>query len=479
MHSGDNGETVSIVTGSDALGGSAQADGLDILLVDDEPDIEIVAGDALRDAGHRVTVANNGADALHLISTRVFDIMICDIRLPKLDGLTLFRRTRQESPDTTVILMTAFAAIQDAVAAVKEGAHDYLTKPFEMDEITLRVARIAEHRALLRELERARAELAKDGANETIVGRSVQVLRLLDRVNTIATSHAPVLLQGESGTGKELVARALHERGPRRGKPFVAVNCAAFPDTLLEAELFGHERGAFTGAVKKRDGRFRAAHAGTLLLDEVAEMSMPAQAKLLRVLQEGVIEPLGTNESVRVDVRVISATHRNLKSRITEGLFREDLYYRLNVLNIDIPPLRERRGDLPLLVQFFLKKLGNKQAKTTPRVSQAAWSALAEFPFPGNVRQLEHAIQHAVVLAGGSDIDLQHLPREIARAGESLRPGTPVPRPLGTAMKEFEREYLQRALAQAEGKRTLAAEILGISRKNLWEKLRMHGFSDA
>jgi DNA-binding NtrC family response regulator len=308
--------------------------------------------------------------------------MICDIRLPKLDGLTLFRRTRQESPDTAVILMTAFAAVQDAVAAVKEGAHDYLTKPFEMDEITLRVARIAEHRALLRELERARAELAKDGANETIVGRSVQILRLLDRVNTIATSHAPVLLQGESGTGKELVARALHDRGPRRGKPFVAVNCAAFPDTLLEAELFGHERGAFTGAVKKRDGRFRAAHAGTLLLDEVAEMSMPAQAKLLRVLQEGVIEPLGTNESVRVDVRVISATHRNLKSRITEGLFREDLYYRLNVLNIDIPPLRERRGDLPLLVQFFLKKLGNKQAKSTPRVSQAAWSALAEFPFP-------------------------------------------------------------------------------------------------
>ena len=266
MHSGDNGDTISIASGSDALGASSQGDGLDILLVDDEPDIELVAGDALRDAGHRVTVANNGADALHLISTRVFDIMICDIRLPKVDGLTLFRRTRQESPDTTVILMTAFAAVQDAVAAVKEGAHDYLTKPFEIDEITLRVARIAEHRALLRELERARAELAKDGANETIVGRSVQILRLLDRVNTIATSHAPVLLQGESGTGKELVARALHERGPRRGKPFVAVNCAAFPDTLLEAELFGHERGRVHGrgqearrALSRRTRRHAAA----------------------------------------------------------------------------------------------------------------------------------------------------------------------------------------------------------------------------
>jgi len=454
----------------------ASGNALDVLLVDDEPDIELLTGEALRDAGHRVTAVKDGAEALELVRVRAFDLMICDIRLPKLDGLTLFRQTRQQSPETTVILMTAFAAVQDAVAAVKEGAHDYLTKPFEIDEITLRVKRIAEHRALLRELEVARAELAKDGISEVIVGRSVQMLRLLDRVNTIAPSHAPVLLQGESGTGKELVARALHERGARRGKAFVAVNCAAFPETLLEAELFGHERGAFTGAVKKRDGRFRAAHGGTLLLDEVAEMSMPAQAKLLRVLQEGVIEPLGTNESVRVDVRVISATNRNLKERVTEGLFREDLYYRLNVLNVDIPPLRERKGDLPLLVQYFLKKLG-KSGAVSPRLSQAAWTALAQFAFPGNVRQLEHAIQHAVVLAGDSDIEIQHLPREIAHAGDVVLAGSPLPRPLGAALKEFEREYLLRALAEADGKRTLAAEILGISRKNLWEKLRLHGIA--
>jgi DNA-binding NtrC family response regulator len=303
------------------------------------------------------------------------------------------------------------------------------------------------------------------------------MLKLLDRVNTIATSHAPVLIHGESGTGKELVARGLHDRGARRGKPFVAVNCAAFPDTLLEAELFGHERGAFTGAIKRRDGRFRAAHGGTLLLDEVAEMSLPAQAKLLRVLQEGTVEPLGTNESVRVDVRVVSATHRGLKERIAAGLFREDLYYRLNVLNVDIPPLRDRKGDLPLLVQYYLKKL-TKPGKSTPRVSPAAWIALAEYPFPGNVRQLGHAVEHAMVLAGGAEIEVHHLPREIARAGEISRATAPVPRPLGTALKEFEREYLQRALAQADGKRTLAAEILGISRKNLWEKLRMHGFND-
>ncbi len=459
----------------DAAAGAGS--GLNVLLVDDEPDIGLAAGEALRDAGHRVTVLMSGADALQKLTTQVFDVMICDIRLPGMDGLTLFRRARQESPDTTVILMTAFAAVQDAVAAVKEGAHDYLTKPFDIDEITLRVQRIAEHRSLLRELDDARAQLAQHGAEETVIGRSPQMLRLMDRVNTIATSHAPVLIRGESGTGKELIARALHDRGPRRGKPFVAVNCAAFPDTLLEAELFGHERGAFTGAVRRRDGRFRAAHGGTLLLDEVAEMSQPAQAKLLRVLQEGTIEPLGTNETVRVDVRVVSATHRDLKERIATGLFREDLYYRLNVLDVDIPPLRDRKGDLPLLVQYFLKKF-TKTGRQIPSLTPAAWKALSQFPFPGNVRELGHAIEHAAVLAEGGDIDVRHLPRDIVRATEKTEELAAVPRPLGTALKEFEREYLQRALAQADGKRTVAAEILGISRKNLWEKLRMHGFSE-
>ncbi len=451
--------------------------GLNVLLVDDEPDIGLAASEALRDAGHRVTVAMSGALALERLTTQVFDVMICDVRLPGMDGLTLFRRARQESPDTAVILMTAFAAVQDAVAAVKEGAHDYLTKPFDIDEITLRVQRIAEHRSLLRELDDARAQLAQHSEEETVIGRSPQMLRLMDRVNTIATSHAPVLIRGESGTGKELIARALHDRGPRRGKAFVAVNCAAFPDTLLEAELFGHERGAFTGAVRRREGRFRAAHGGTLLLDEVAEMSLPAQAKLLRVLQEGTIEPLGTNESLRVDVRVVSATHRDLKERIAAGLFREDLYYRLVVLDVDIPALRDRKGDLPLLVQYFLKKF-TKPGGAIPSLSPSAWKALSQFPFPGNVRELGHAIEHAAVLADGSGIDVRHLPRDIVRATEKTEELATVPRPLGTALKEFEREYLQRALAQADGKRTVAAEILGISRKNLWEKLRMHGFSD-
>ncbi len=456
---------------------------LDILLVDDEPDFRVLVGDALRDAGHRVSLAANGAEGLTQISSNVFDVMICDIRLPKVDGLTLFRRVRQESPGTDVILITAHAAINDAVAALKEGAYDYLTKPFDIDEIVLQLQRIATQRALKRELEQARAELSQRKSNGVgqyagaIIGRSPPMLRLLDRIETIAQSDAPVLITGESGTGKELVARTLHERSSRRPKPFIAVNCAAFPETLLEAELFGHERGAFTGAVKRRDGRFKAADGGTLLLDEIAEVPLPAQAKLLRVLQEGTVEPLGTNESTRVDVRIISATHRNLRDRIKEGRFREDLYYRLNVLDIEIPPLRERRGDLPLLLQYFLNKF-TQPGKPPSTISPRAWAVLSQYHFPGNVREFAHAIEHAVVLAGGGEIEVEHLPGGITGAldGAASIPAGSL-RSLSAALKEFEHEYLMRALAQANGKKMKAAEILGISRKNLWEKLRLHGIA--
>ena len=399
---------------------------LDILLVDDEPDFRVLVGDALRDAGHRVSLAANGAEGLTQISSNVFDVMICDIRLPKVDGLTLFRRVRQESPGTDVILITAHAAINDAVSALKEGAYDYLTKPFDLDEIVLQLQRIATQRALKRELEQARAELSQRKSNGAgpgpgaIIGRSPPMLRLSDRIETIAQSDAPVLITGESGTGKELVARTLHDRSSRRNKPFIAVNCAAFPETLLEAELFGHERGAFTGAVKRRDGRFKAADGGTLLLDEIAEVPLPAQAKLLRVLQEGTVEPLGTNESTRVDVRIISATHRNLRERIKEGRFREDLYYRLNVLDIEIPPLRERRGDLPLLLQYFLNKF-TQPGKPPSTISPRAWAVLSQYHFPGNVREFAHAIEHAVVLAGGGEIEVEHLPGGITGALDGAR----------------------------------------------------------
>jgi DNA-binding NtrC family response regulator len=454
---------------------------LEILLADDEPSIRLTVADALEDLGHHVTLAVDGGEALDHIERKVFDVVISDIRMPKVDGMTLFRKLRAKSPETDVILITAYAAVSDAVEALKEGAHDYLTKPFDIDEIKLRVSRIAGKRSLERELDEARAQLAAKDPGQIIVGRSTSMTRLLDLVETIAVSDAPVLITGESGTGKELVAKTIHNLSPRSSHGFVAVNCAAFPETLLEAELFGHERGAFTGAVKSRDGRFQAAHGGTLFLDEIAEIPPMAQAKLLRVLQEGVIEPLGTNRPIEVDVRVVSATHRNLKQRIKDGLFREDLFYRLNVLDVPIPPLRDRKGDLPILVEHFLKRLV-PQGQATPTISPRAWAALSEYAFPGNVRELEHAMQRAVVLARGGEIDLAHLPEDIAGVPplEDAPPAEPQEqlRPLAQAVKEFERAYLQRALEEAQGKKARAAELLGISRKNLWEKLRSHELGD-
>jgi two-component system response regulator AtoC len=455
---------------------------LDVLLIDDEPELRMTLEDAVRSAGHRVTVSSDGAEGLGHVISKVFDVVICDVRLPKLDGLTLMRRVRQESPNCEVILMTAFAEVADAVAALKEGAFDYLTKPFEVDELLFQLKRIAQHRNLRRELEHARAELAGRRQATTLVGRSPSMRRVTGLIEVVSRSDAPVLVTGESGTGKELVARMLHERSGRRDKAFVAVNCGALTETLIEAELFGHERGAFTGAVKKREGRFKAAHGGTLFLDEVAELPLSAQAKILRVLQEGTFEPLGTNTTVKVDVRVLSATHRDLKKRIADGLFREDLYYRINVIEIPMPTLRERPGDLPLLLQHFLHRFV-PPGRPTPTVSPGAWAALCQYPFPGNVREFSHAVEHAVVLSTSGEIKLEHLPSSLtagARLGgaEVVRSAGEI-RPLQMAVREFEREYLLRAIAQASGKRLRAAEILGISRKSLWEKLRLHGISDA
>ncbi len=447
---------------------------LDILLVEDEPSLRMDVAFALTDAGHRVTEAADGADAKALLASHVYDVGIFDIRLPRVDGMTLFRKLRRDSPATAVVLMTAYATVTDAVTALREGAYDYVCKPFDAEEFTFRVmGRLAEEIRIRRELRQAQSDLS---AASVIIGRSPAISSLMDRMDTIARSEAPVLITGESGTGKELIARTLHDRSARRSMPFVAVNCAAFPETLLEAELFGHEKGAFTSALRKRDGRFKAAHGGTLLLDEVGEIPLPAQAKLLRVLQEGSVEPLGTNASVLVDVRIISATHRNLKELISEGRFREDLYYRLNVLDMSIPPLRARRGDIPLLLQHFLRQY-TPAGGITPDIAPRAWARLLEYPFPGNVREFAHAIEHAVVLAKGGRIDLPHLPADIVGRSEVEEAATDEFRSLGEAVSEFEREYLKRALAYAGGSRTRAAELLGISRKNLWEKLRLHGVS--
>jgi DNA-binding NtrC family response regulator len=385
---------------------------LRILLVDDEPDLYLACAEVLRDAGHEVHTARDGEEAVQQMTSLTVDVLLTDIRLPKLDGLSLFRLVRERWPTTIVILVTAFAEVHDAIAAVREGVHDYLRRPIDGDDVALRIERIAAQVSPQRQVCIARAELARRDESEQIVGRSAVMCQMMERLNTIAASDASVLLLGETGTGKELVARALHDRSPRHGKQFVAVNCAGFPDTLLDAELFGHERDAFTGAVARRSGRFSAAHGGTLLLDEVGDMSPALQVKLLRVLEEHALEPLGTRASIGVDVRVISATHRDLGQMVAAGLFRADLYYRLNVLSLDVPPLRAREGDLPLLARYFLNRFHRRGSEPT-RLSSAAWSALSAFDFPGNVRQLGHAIEHAIVMARGGEIEPRHLPAEI------------------------------------------------------------------
>ena len=452
---------------------------LEILVVDDDEATRLTLTYALSDAGHRVTEAGDGEEAISLVAERIFDVAILDVRLPKVDGLTIFRRLRQKSPSTSVILMTAFATVRDAVGCLRDGAYDYVTKPFDPEEFSLRViGHIAEHRALRQELEEARSAIASRDVGSPIIGHTPEMQRLVERINTVAQSDAPILITGERGTGKDLVAHTIHARSPRKNQPFVAVSCAAFPEDLVEAELFGHERGAFAGAVRKRDGRFLAADGGTLVLDDVAELPLSVQAKLLRVLEEGLVEPLGTNTPVPVNVRILSTTHRDLKQLIAQGRLLEDLHLRISVLDLRIPSLRERRADLPLLMAHFLRRY--YPGRVPPGIAPRAWAAIMEYPFPGNVREFGLAIERAVVLASGSAIDLEHLPIDLLGASKpsQVTPSSEAFRPLSIVMKELEKNHIERALRLTGGSKSQAADLLGISRKNLWEKLKLHGMSD-
>jgi DNA-binding NtrC family response regulator len=446
---------------------------MNILLVDDENALLEILGTALRASGHDVSTANDGAGALQAMQGRSFDAMVCDVRMPNVDGLSVLKHAQSHAPSTRVILMTAYATVPDAVTALQHGAVDYLRKPFMVEELLQRLETISTSQAVRTELGRGRA----DPLHAELVGRSTAMLRVHSLVEKFGPTDESVLITGETGTGKELLAAALHRSSKRRDGPFVVVNCAGIPETLMEAELFGHERGAFTGALKKRDGRFKAADKGTLLLDEVGELSPAAQAKLLRVLQEHQFEPLGSDQTIQVDVRVLSATHRNLKDMVARGTFREDLYYRLKILELDIPPLRDRLEDLPFLVAHFIKRFAGSEGPAG--VSLGALRALSRYKYPGNVRELEHAVRHAVAVSGGkSEIELAHLPSDLT-AGELKMDGvfdrhTPPPQPLVDAMREFEREYLERALKIAGGSKVRAAALLGISRKSLWAKLKRY-----
>lgn len=437
---------------------------MEILLVEGGL-LALSLAEALRGSGHCVEAISDSSVARDRIARHSFDAIVTE-------GLETLRKIREVSPHTLVLVTSSSPSIEEAVAAMREGAFDYLPKPFRASELLLRIGAIERERSFAPgAIENVEAGPAK------MVGRSAALEKIVSRLAKFAASDAPVLIRGESGTGKELIALSLHQQSPRRRGPFVAVNCAGLPEALLEAELFGHERGAFTGAVKKREGRFKSADGGTLFLDEVAEIPMAAQAKLLRVLQSGTFEPLGTDQSVSVDVRILSATHQNLKERLGLGLFREDLYYRLHVLELEMPPLRERPEDLPLLLEHFLRvhSAPGRRSSMTP----AARAVIAAHSFPGNIRELENAIRHAIAMtaSGETEIDVGHLPPEIAALALEASLLAEEIRPLHDSIQEFERELLSRALVLSGGRKLRAAEKLGITRKTLWEKLRRHGLN--
>lgn len=446
---------------------------LDILVVDDDQATRLSLAYALSDAGHRVSEASDGEEAVALASEHTFDVALLDVRLPKIDGLTIFRRLRQRAPTTAVILMTAFATIPDAVASLREGAYDYVTKPFDPEELALRViGHISEHVSLKRELEEARRVVASREAGSPIVGHTPAMIRLVERVNTVAQSAAPVLVSGESGTGKELVAHTLHARGPRKTAPFIPFDCSAFPETVIEAELFGEER-AVGLSMRRNAGCIQLADGGTLLLDEVGALPLPAQAKLLRVLDEGALRT-AEGEVIPISARIVSATQQDLKALVSEGRFRDDLYFKLNVLDLHVPPLRERKADMPLLLAHFLRRYC--PGRVPPGIGPRAWEALMEYPFPGNVRELAHAVERAVVLARGTEIDLDHLPVDIVgRAREPEAPHAEKIQPLAHASKSFEKKHITNALHLAGGALQTAAELLGISVRTLKQKIERHG----
>jgi two-component system, NtrC family, response regulator AtoC len=447
---------------------------LKLLLVEDDRIVRIPVRDALEEAGYLVTECSDGDSAQRLLSSETFDILLSDVRLPGLDGLTLFRHARQLQPAPAVVLMTAYADTDNAVTAMREGVRDYVLKPFEMEELLLRLGAVRDEVQFRLRVGQAQQAEARE-LGEHLAGATPVMAQLRERLEAAAASDIAVLLVGETGTGKDLAARLIHQRSTRAKHPFVAVNCAAIPETLFESEMFGHERGAFTGAERRRAGRFESADKGTLFLDEVGELSLPNQAKLLRAIETSSFEPLGASKPVRVELRIIAATNRDLADAVARGTFRQDLFYRLKVIDVRLPPLREHRADVPLLVGKFLGDIARRQGKPVQVLTPAAAAALATHDYPGNVRELLHALERAVALSRGAPIALEHLPVELAHA----LPGDDEPidadtglRPLGEALEQFERQYIERALEQAGGHRGRAASLLGISRKSLWERLR-------
>ncbi|MFN6196367.1 MAG: sigma-54-dependent transcriptional regulator [Planctomycetota bacterium] len=445
-----------------------------ILLVEDEATIAVTLTDDLEAAGYEVKHVADGKAAISELGQTSYDVVITDVRLPGADGMQVLQAAKRARPDTEVLVMTAFATVEPAVEAMRLGAVDYIPKPFLNEQVLERIQRIGKFRALLSENQRLREQL-KDVHGQGlpgVIGQSRAMQTVVKTVRTVAPTDASVLIEGESGTGKERIARAIHQLSARKDKPFVALSCGALPDTLLETELFGHEKGAFTDAQKLRRGRFEVADGGTIFLDDIDDMPLSVQVKLLRVLQEREFERVGGESLVKVDIRVVAATKVPLLEHVRAGKFREDLYYRLNVVPVRLPPLREREGDMPMLVQHFVEKLGGGRPLT---VKTDVLEAMAEYSWPGNVRELENRIAQAVALSGGATVlKKEHLlPVDRSRRA-ALEPPTAL-RSLREVLVDAEREHLRAVLRGVGGHRTKAASVLGISRKVLWEKLKDYG----
>jgi DNA-binding NtrC family response regulator len=446
-----------------------------ILVVDDEKNIREGLAESLGLDGYAVRTAADGAEGLRAVENGDIDLVITDLRMPALSGGELLASVSGRYPGIPVIVLTGHGTIEDAVEAMRHGAFDFLTKPVNLDHLTLLVRRALESRELARKNLELEAEVEAQRRTSSIIGSSAEMKRIFDLLRRVAPTKASVLITGESGVGKELVADAIHNLSPRRAGPLVKVHCAALAESLLESELFGHEKGSFTGAQARKRGRFELANEGTLFLDEIGEINQNVQIKILRVLQERKFERVGGEETVETDVRIVAATNRDLKKEIAEGRFREDLYYRLNVVNIHVPPLRERRDDIPLLAMAFLGEFAQENGKKIEGFEPKARSALYAYSWPGNVRELRNCIESAVVMSRGGLVGLDDLPPSIRHSGDERD----IRVPAGSSLAEAEKILIRETLAAQNGNKSRTAEVLGIGRKTLYQKIDEYGIETA
>lgn len=447
-----------------------------LAVVEDDPALMELLQEELTSQGYQVTACGSAEDFLALGTEHSFALVISDIRLPGMDGLQLLQRLKQQPEPPALLLITAFGTVRQAVNALKQGADDFLTKPLDLEHLALSVQRLLSHKALQHEVQQLR-QWQQDGP-AGLVGKSRAMRRLYQQISQVAPAQGAVLILGESGTGKELVARAIHEQSNRNDQPFIAVNCAGIPAELMESEFFGHTAGAFTGARNQRAGLFKEADGGTLLLDEIAEMPLLLQAKLLRILQEGTIRPVGSDQEISINVRILAATHQDLEQKVESGQFRADLFYRLETFSIQIPPLRERADDLELLAVFYLQQLQQKHARPVNGLSQDALDCLYRYPFPGNVRELQNALERAYTFASGSDIEPVDFPARIRSFQPETTDINPAANTRWPTLHQLQQNYVRQVLQHTAGNKQKAAQLLGVTRRTLYRWLEQENGTD-